>query len=222
MQLRDLIRKFRALATDTHQPYLWEDPDVIDWLNEGQDEACKRGRLLREEVLPGMCQIALEPGKHTYPLHEKAYEIIHLQIRPGSGSAPRPITLKSREWLDSECPRWREDPNPACIAIQDERSLRLVGMVELGDRLELEVYRLPLKPMACPTDAPEIHEGNHSMLIEWALHKAYSIPDSDTIDLQRSAAAEAKFTAHFGLPVDSDMRRATRIDVAHHMQLYLA
>ncbi len=222
MKLSDLIRRFRVLATDTQEPYFWTDPDVTGWLNDGQDEACKRGRLLREEVLTAMCRISLEPGKHTYPLHDKAYEIIHLQLRPGSGGPPRTLSLKSREWLDAELPQWRESPNPACIAVQDERTLRIVGKVEVGDRLELEVYRLPIKPMSCGTDAPEIHEGSHVKLIEWALHKAYSIPDADTIDLQRAAAAEAKFTAYFGPPVDSDMRRSTRTDVTHHTQLYLA
>lgn len=222
MKLRDLIRQFRVLATDTQQPYFWEDADVTEWLNEGQEEACKRGRLLREEVMASMCLIDLKPGKHTYPLHEKAYEIIHLQLRPGSGCAPRPIWLKSREWLDAENPRWREEQNPACIAIQDERTLRMVGKIEPGDQLELEVYRLPIKPMACPTDAPEIHDGSHVKLIEWALYKAYSIQDADTLDLKRSAVAEANFAAYFGLPVDGDMRRSTRTDVPHYVLSYLS
>ena len=47
MTLADLIRRFRVLADDKVQPYLWADEDVIDWLNDAQAQAAVRGRLLR-------------------------------------------------------------------------------------------------------------------------------------------------------------------------------
>ena len=105
-----------------------------------------------------------------------------------------------------------------------------MGQVEAGEVLHVEAYRLPLVPMAAPADpddpaavwpSPEIHEAHHEHLIQWALHKAFSVPDSELFDPERSMLAERAFTAYFGLLPDSDMRRQTREDVQHYVRGYM-
>lgn len=230
MTLADLIRRFRVLAKDVAEPYRAEDADVIDWLNDAQAQACVRGRLLVAEGDPALCLIELTVGQSIYPLHPKLYEIINLQIAD-SVRLPRPIALKSREWLNAELPEWRDYPRPACYAVQTDTGLRLVGTVQTGERLVVEAYRLPLAQLAAPADpddpaavwpSPEIHEAHHEHLIQWALHKAFSVPDSELFDPDRSALAERAFTDYFGQQPDSDMRRQTREDVEHHIKGYLA
>lgn len=215
MTLEDLIRRFRTLAVDNVQPYLFADEDVTDWLNDGQRQACIRGRLLREDDNQAVCEIALTPGQRTYPLHKAVYEIINARIVPVSGRS-RPVFLASREWLDENMPGWRDDHGPAEFAIQDDTSIRVVGAVTAGDKLAIECYRTPLKMLANDTDKPEIHEAHHEYLIQWALHKAFSVVDADTFDPQRSDRSEAAFTNYFGRMPDSDLRRMTRWDVPHH------
>jgi len=213
--LEELIRRFRTLAVDNVQPYLFADEDVTDWLNDGQRQACIRGRLLREDDNQAVCEIALTPGQRTYPLHKAVYEIINARIVPVSGRS-RPVFLASREWLDENMPGWRDDHGPAEFAIQDDTSIRVVGAVTAGDKLAIECYRTPLKMLANDTDKPEIHEAHHEYLIQWALHKAFSVVDADTFDPQRSDRSEAAFTNYFGRMPDSDLRRMTREDVPHH------
>ena len=220
MTLEDLIRRFRVLSLDNATPPFWADEDVTDWLNEAQNEACVRARLIREDELDAVCRISLTPGTHTYALHPLVYEIISLWIKPASGRK-RPVTLRSREWLNHHMPEWRDCTRPAEIAIQDDTTVRIVGAVEAGDTLELECYRLPLRPMANDTDKPEIHLAHHQHLIDWALHRAFSVPDAEAFDPNRAALAEQAFTRYFGLPPDSDMRRITRHDVVHHNTVYL-
>ena len=216
MDVEALIRRFRVLANDNAQPYFWADVDVTDWLNDAQAQACVRGRLIREDENPAVCQIALTPGQHTYPLHASVYELINLRIK-GSGTEPsRPMSIKSREWLDANVCDWRDMDEPSPWLIQDDTTLRVVGAIQAGDVLHLECYRLPLKQLANDMDKPEIHAAHHVHLIQWALHKAFSVPDADGFDAARSAAAEAEFTAYFGPMPDSDMRRTTREDVVHH------
>ena len=216
MTLENLIRRFRVLAQDTEQPFLWSDEAVIDWLNDAQAQACVRGRLIREDENPAVCQIALAPGQHTYPLHASVYELINLRIK-GSGTEPsRPMSIKSREWLDANVCDWRDMDEPSPWLIQDDTTLRVVGAIQAGDVLHLECYRLPLKQLANDMDKPEIHAAHHVHLIQWALHRAFSIPDTEDFDPARAASAEAAFTRYFGLLPDSDMRRTTREDVVHH------
>ena len=215
MTLEDLIRRFRVLAKDVAQPHHADDQDVTDWINDAQAQACVRGRLLVAEGDPLLCQIALMPGQSTYPLHRSLYELIDLRIATPAGEV-RKVVLKSREWLDAELPDWRDYPRKACFAVQNDTSLRLVGLIESGEVLHLEAYRLPLKKLADDMDKPEIHEAHHEHLIQWALHKAFSVPDSELFDPNRSVLSERAFTSYFGLLPDSDMRRSTREDVVHH------
>ena len=216
MDVEALIRRFRVLANDNAQPHFWADVDVTDWLNDAQAQACVRGRLIREDENPAVCQIALAPGQHTYPLHASVYELINLRIK-GSGTEPsRPMSIKSREWLDANVCDWRDMDEPSPWLIQDDTTLRVVGAIQAGDVLHLECYRLPLKQLANDMDKPEIHAAHHVHLIQWALHRAFSIPDTEAFDPARAASAEAAFTRYFGLLPDSDMRRATREDVVHH------
>ena len=230
MNLADLMRRFRTLAKDVEQPYRAEDSDVVDWLNDAQAQACVRGRLLVAEGDPALCLIELTAGQSVYPLHPKLYEIIKLQI--GSPDRlPRSVMLQSRAWMDAEMPDWRDYKRPACVAVQTDTGLRIVGAVETGERLVIEAYRLPLVTMALPANpadpnvvypTPEIHEAHHEHLIQWALHKAFSVPDSELFDPDRSTLAERAFTDYFGLMPDSDMRRQTREDVQHYVRGYMA
>ena len=220
MNLADLIRRFRVLSKDVVFPYRTEDQDVIDWLNDAQAQACVRGRLLVAEGDQLLCQIALTPGQSTYPLHRSLYELIDLRVITPTGEV-RKVVLKSREWLDAEFPEWRDCQRDCTMAIQTDTGLRLVGKVNAGEVLRLEAYRLPLKKLDNDTDKPEIHEAHHEHLIQWALHKAFSVPDSELFDPNRAALSERAFTSYFGRLPDSDMRRITREDVAHHNEAIL-
>lgn len=226
MTLEDLIRRFRVLAKDNvtassgnGKDLLFEDEDITDWLNDAQAQACVRGRLIREDANPAVCRIALDPAQHTYSLHKSVYEIINLRLVPLAGEA-RTVRLKSREWLDAQVPRWRDLDLPVRWAIQNDTTIRVVGQVGVGDALELECYRLPMKVMSSDGDKPEIHVAHHEHLIQWALHKAFSVPDAESFDPNRSALSEAAFTRYFGPPPDSDMRRSTREDEAQTTVVY--
>lgn len=215
MTLEELIRRFRVNVNDREIPYLCADEDVTDWLNEAQEQACIRARLLRDDSTLAVTRIPLVVGTHTYALHEAVYEIIILRLIHASGDEPTVLPIQSREWLDRNVPDWRETEEEAFCVIQDDTSIRVVGTFLAGDRIDLECQRLPLEPMAVSFDEPEIHRSHHIHLIDWAMHKAFSIPDVELFDPTRADKAEARFTRQFGLMPDADMRRITRHDVEH-------
>lgn len=220
MNLEDLIRRFRTLAGDKKAPFMWEDEDIRDWLNDAQVQACVRGRLLLEDADAAMCVIDIEADRHTYPLHEKLYELVRLDYKATGESCSTPIKVVSREWLDDKQPHWREIHRPTRYAIQGETSIRLAGTPTTAGVLTIEAYRLPREVMAQPASRPEIHEASHEHLINWALHKAFSVPDAQAFDPQRAALAEDAFTAYFGRMPDSDMRRMTREDTPQTIKVH--
>lgn len=212
MNLEQLIEQFRIDADDMKSPPLWESEWIAAWLTEAQDEAAIRGRLLLDDYTPALTQIPVTAGVSSYALHPKLYEIAVIDFVPEVGYV-QPVYLTSREKLDRDRNGWRNEPaGVPCSAIQTDTRLRLVPVPSVNGTLRLEAYRLPLKALVNDNDKPEIHEAHHRHLVHWALHRAFSKPDSEAIDKDRAALAEAAFTDYFGPRPDADLRRSTRGD----------
>lgn len=220
MTLEELIRSFRRRVKDAMAPYLTSTQDITDWLNEAEEEAALRGRLIKETVLADVCQIPLTVGTSVYPLHPSVTEIINLRILDADGhyDRHRGPKLVTQEWLDRNVPYWREDESRWCseYAVQDDTTIKVMGLIQAGDVLHIECYRLPLEPMESDDDTPEIGRPHHRFLVDWAMHQAYDVPDTDLFDPKRSAEAEKRFTDYFGERPNSNLRRATRTDEVQH------
>lgn len=219
--LKQLVARFRADATDEVEPHLFSTEFVKEALNEAEHEAAIRARLLHESDNDDVCEITLQAGKSVYPLHESLYEITHL-ARIEDGQPDTLLELKSVEWLDRNEPDWRTDHKYVLpYAVQMDTKIRLATPPKAAGLLRIECYRLPLRAMCNERDTPEIHTAHHEKLVYWALHRAFSRPDADGFDPQRSASALAMFTDYFGLRPDADLRRDSREDLHHANVSYL-
>ena len=212
MNLEQLTAQFRVDADDLTEPHFWEAEWIATWLTEAQAEAAIRKRLLYEASNPAVCQIAVAANAATHDLHKSLFELVHLRFQATGAATSSVVTIKSREELDRIRPGWRDETGTPRYAVQDDTRITLVPRPELAGTLHVEGYRVPLKALASDTDKPELHEAHHRHLVHWALHRAFSKPDSETIDPQRAAAAEAAFTRYFGPIPDADLRRSTRHD----------
>lgn len=218
MTLADLIATYRTDANDKVQPYFASDEEVTGWLNEAVVEAAIRGRLIHESEIAEVCQIAVVAGTASYPLHPSIYELSHVAFRQDGEATRKPVRLVSSEYLDAIMCDWRDAEGRPLYAIQGDSSLRLVPRPDAAGALILEGYRLPMEPMLLvekDTATPEINGAHHRHLVQWALHRGFSAPDTESFDPNRAAIAEAAFTQYFGLRPDSDLRRMTREDVPH-------
>lgn len=226
MNLEQLRRRFRALAKDTVENFLFADEDIADWLTEGEAEACLRGRLLLDDFTPAVCRAAVVPGVAVCKLHPRLYELVLVRFKAVGMARSDALSLVSREWLNENERDWRDADNWSYAsphrryAVQSETGLRIVPVPDVAGELLIEGYRLPLNPLQSDADTPEIHEASHEKLVQWALFRAFSVPDSETFDPQRSQNALGEFAQHFGLPVDSDLRRSTRTDQVQHNTAY--
>lgn len=218
MELRELIRRFRVESNDKVEPYFIEDDDVKAWLNDAVNEACIRSRLIYENNV----SISVQVGKSIYPLSKSIYEISRIWFEPSSGEKARPLTLVSTGELDRKFyDNWAELHGKPGYVVQTDTKIRLVPQPDVGGIIKLEGYRVPLSPLQADTDIPELNPIHHVYLIQWVLHKAFSVVDSEFFDPNRAAIAEQSFTDFFGARPDSDLRRITREDVDHHVQPFL-
>ena len=213
MNLEQLIGQFRIDADDTvTNPPLWADEWIAAWLTEAQAEAAIRGRLLYEAASAAVCQIAVAANTATHDLHKSLFELVHLRFQATGATTSSVLTIKARKELDRIRPGWRDETGTPRYAVQDDTRITLVPRPELAGTLHVEGYRVPLKALENDTDKPELHEAHNRHLVHWALHRAFSKPDSETIDPTRAATAETAFTRYFGPSPDADLRRSTRHD----------
>lgn len=217
MRREALRRRVRLLARDTTYPYFWHDEDIDDWLNEAQQEAAIRARLLRAtpQSHPALCEFSLTAGESAVTVPDALYEISHQEW--AEGSERRPLKLVSREWMDTTLPGWRAMPagEPAYL-VQDHQQLQVVPPPIADGSVRIEGYRLP-EPMQADNDEPRIPLAHHIHLVQWALHVGYSLPDADTFNPGKSQAAEAEFSRYFGARPDADLRADTRNDETHRI-----
>ncbi len=217
MHREALRRRVRLLAQDTTLPYLWQDEDIDDWLNEAQQEAAIRARLLRATPAshPALCEYTLAAGETAITVPDQLYEISHQEW--AAGSERRPLKLVSREWMDTTLPGWRAMPaaDPDYL-VQDRQQLEVVPPPIADGAVLIEGYRLP-EPMGADDEEPGIPLAHHIHLVQWALHVGYLMPDADMFNAGKSQAAEAEFTRYFGARPDADLRADTRNDETHRI-----
>lgn len=207
MTLAELIAVFRADTRDDAAPYLWSDTDVTRWLNEAQDEAAIRARLLFDADTPAYCQIAVLSGTRTYSVDAKVTEIVHAELEDGGGDT-HPVDIFTDIGLDRVNPGWRDD-DPRCPEALIHRGSTVTFDVEpdANYTLNLEVYRLSAAPMAVSGDSPEIAEVHHRHLINWAMYRGYGVPDTDGYNAGMEKARLKDFEDYFGPRPTADLRK---------------
>jgi hypothetical protein len=209
MNLSDLIAAFRSDADDQAEPYLFSPEDITAWLNEAQVEACIRARLIFDDTTKQTCQIAVKAGQATYPLDPSILKLDQLRLT----SQPAPLSRRFESELDGSNPSWQTlTGTPFCyIEKQEENVIQLVGVPVVDDTLLLAVFRKPLSDMAADADEPEIADHHHRRLVDWALFRAYNRRDADANALALATAADARFTAAFGVRLDANVQRKRRL-----------
>lgn len=222
MELSQLVAQYRADADDLVAPYLSSTVLVRGWINEAEEEAAVRGRLLFESSNADICQIvvdaaAVTAGTRVYTLHESVFHITRAVFIPDGSTTEYELHLTDRVEQDRAYPGWRSRVDIPRQAIQDDTKLELGCKPSVAGVIHIECYRTPLVLIEdSATETPEIHRSHHRHLIHWVLHRAYSRPDAEIYDPKRAAREEAMFTEHFGIRPNAQNRRNLEANRQHH------
>ncbi|MFA5387503.1 MAG: DUF6682 family protein [Candidatus Paceibacterota bacterium] len=194
--LLDIVR--RSDLDDAAQPYLWSDDDLIEYADDAQNEACRRGRLLVDSTTADTCQIAVLAGTHTYALDARVIRVNRARL---SGES-RPLGFRQMRKLDDLSPGWEDWSGTPEVILPDwqEGSIRLVPSPDSAGTLNLTVVRLPLATINDPDDAFEVRDEHLRNLRHWIVYRAFLKRDSETYDPERAAQALALFEREFGPP----------------------
>lgn len=216
MTLAELLAQFRVDAEDQVEGYLFPDAKVIPWLNMAEEEAALRANLLHESSDPGVCEVPVVVGTSVCPLHPSVFSVTYAAWTPTGSTERTELALIDRIEADRTLTDWRtRSEDPSSVIVEDTR-LRLTCVPSTAGLLYIECYRAPLSLMEASDDSPEISRAHHRHLVQWALHRAFSVPDAETFDPTRAEKAEIEFTRVFGIRPDAELRKGTQANRPQH------
>lgn len=214
MVVSELISAFRRDAGDAVKPYFFTDKDVIAWLNEAEDEACERARLIFDGTNQAICKLPFNAGARFARLHPSILEVVDAKWVTADTGTTQALRLTSRmhEETSGAFGRSSSDTGLPVLASHDEGMLTLWPIPNVAGHVWLQCYRRPVSQMDQPCDSPEIQEQHHKYLIQYALHRAFEVPDAETFDSTRSEKALKVFERRFGPREMATVARRSRAD----------
>lgn len=196
MTLSELITLYRAQAQDTAEPYFCSDELLTIYANEGQDEACRRGQLLRDAAST-LCTVAYAQDAESVALDYRVWNVLQAFVNG------QQVDVVGADEMAAFMPNWTaqtssaKQPTRVVTGVTNGR-LHLWPIPSQAGQIKLHVLRLPLNRMSNVNDRPEIRQEAHPALVEWMLYRAYSRQDADLGDPTKAATALRKFVAEFG------------------------
>ncbi|MEK7425737.1 MAG: hypothetical protein AAB131_18080 [Actinomycetota bacterium] len=229
MDAGQILVVFRSRVHDNVAPYLWSDLEAIEFLNDAQNEAAERARLLRDSTTAEICTVAVTAGTAVYLLDRRIISVerakldsqrLPMQITStpemdGPRSATRPGWPQqwraNGTWLADSGAGWETQTGTPYFLVLDAEGDRwkatLAGVPIANDTLRLQVFRLPLADIEDEADVPEIPARLHIRLVDWMEYRAYSKVDVETQNDELAARGANAFTSAFGERIDANVRR---------------
>ncbi|MBX9914086.1 MAG: hypothetical protein K2Y25_09315 [Pseudomonadaceae bacterium] len=197
--LRERLRK--SYLDDVAAPFLWSD-DLLDALiEESQQEAVIRSRMLHEVV-----SVVLVPGQGEYALPTTGLDVT--RVKP---AGLRPLARTSLQELD-DSGNWVARQGTAthysytALAFGGDGKLTIYPLPAAAGTAQVSLQRMPLA-IASDGAELEIPAHLHVHLLDWAAFRAFSLRDSDSEDSSRAAKHESVFTDRFGARLSANTLR---------------
>lgn len=202
MTLAELRAYVRERIRDTLEPYFFSDSTLTGYLNEAEDEACVRAKLIYDTSKT----LTLVADQAVYDLGASALSARFFLFDRFALSGPnyRILTTKVIAEMDNERPSWEDagsgipefvlmDQAPRKITLWPTPSSNVAG-----DTVRLRGFRYPLAAMSANDAEPEIDPQYHADLADWVMARCYSTHDFDAYNLALSKAHASDFDRAFG------------------------
>lgn len=196
MNLGQLIAQFRNYMDDKQAPYLWDDEEVILYINEAEREVARRSRCLTDSLDPEICYIPVTAGQSTYKLDPR---ILYLR-RVKTDQHNNLLCPVRCHLLEIEDNKWESRHGRVDRIVMDHnsRAITLYRVPSVDQTLRLTVVRLPVREMSSLSDVPEIPSEYHLQMLNYAYYLAYSKQDVEGKNMELANNFYQRFEMEFG------------------------
>jgi|WetSurSiteA1Bulk_404760.scaffolds.fasta_scaffold58909_2 hypothetical protein len=185
MNLGEIITLIGYRLDDIKVPYLWEDGELIQFINDAQNQVCEECGVLRDSSTAAICNVSITAGTSIYSIDSRVVKIFTVKL----GSSYQLLEQTTRENLNNDYPGWESQTGTPTTWIQDNTGkITLYPKPTANSTLYLYVSRYPLTQLANREDTPEIPWKYHPLLINGAIAQAYMKGDTETESMNRMAS----------------------------------
>lgn len=172
------VKAFREETMDEVQPYLWSDALILRYLDEAQTAFCRETEGLEDQIV-----VTVAAGIPAVRLPMKVRKIRAAYLE----GSPYGLKLISIEEAGADGMAPGVPGVPRVLVMGGRIGTAQVVPAPLEDtRIVLDVFRLPDERIESMTDELEVDEVYAPTLMHYALYRAYSRPDPDTMDRVRA------------------------------------
>ena len=227
-ELRENILYDRSDRIAGTPDYLWSDATLTRYINQAQNRLARHGLVIRDGLSPDATEMTIRTGVTEYTLNPSVLAVISAKMPGDTADLARAghaafQTYKQPDPYFFDPAQLSSMPPGKPLAYGTDEYLGAddfdaVSVVTLrlypeptaaydGQILRLRVVRLPLYPLANPTDTPEVPEEHHLEMLDWAAYLALRIVDVDGGMPARAAEFRASFEEHVKRARNTAMRK---------------
>jgi hypothetical protein len=179
----------------------WSDAELLEHLNEGEREVCRRIGAIRVSTGTGT-SLAVTSASASYVLDTKIIDVLRVKV-PGE---LYPMTRTTIDILDHTKPSWEvATGTPRSFFTDDSLVIWFYPAPDADKTLTLTISRLPLADMTT-SDPPEIAEKYHDGLKWWVLYRAMQKDDAKVDQSNKAGGKKEAFFLNefekvFGTPL---------------------
>jgi hypothetical protein len=203
------LDRARIELGDSVQPYFWDDPELLSYLDEAQVEFCREVPI-RDSRTPEICTLTYKAGATEVPYHPSIRRILNITRKDSNNVHWRiPLTTQenalalnspARSDYGVNIDATRELTRPSdyfqVYIDYDEDYLRFSSPSSTAGTLYLQVERLPLSPITECDQLLEVRPEYIPALVAWITFRAWLKQDGETFDESASSRAFALFERH--------------------------
>lgn len=202
MNLSELMGHLRcAVLRDDAAPYLWQDTELLRYLNQAQLEFARRTHILSDDE-SAFTSFSTVAGTSTYEFDDRIIAIteIGLEIDDGNGNLSyHGLRDRTRNQLKNSYSQGRPTQYNVQVA---QNKIRLYPVPDAVYTVRMLVARKPLRDLQNGRDVPEIPEDYHLTLCNFAAMKALMNNDPERSQMQAATDFRGQW--------DLDVRDAKR------------
>jgi hypothetical protein len=196
MNLSELMGHLRcSILRDDAKPYLWQDAELLRFLNQAENEFCRRTYCLSDDEST-FASFQTVAGTANYDLDDRIIFVAELGIELDDGLGNlsyHELADRTRNQLRNSYIQGRPYGYNLQVATN---KMRLYPVPDDVYQVRMVVVRLPLRDLQNGKDVPEIPERYHLALCDYAASLALMNNDPERSQMQSMREFRASWDLH--------------------------
>lgn len=181
-----LLTTLRRDLQDEIEPYLWQDEELLAYLDQAQVEFCRETGGIAD-ARSAFLHVPVPAGGEWVDIDPRILKVRSAEFHETDGHRYKLELMNAEDVEGHRCPHSLGVPLGLVLG-ESEDAARITYIPMQAGELRLVVYRLPLEPITTRDTAPEIALEHRPTLLYYAKYLSFSKTDAESFDKDSAAA----------------------------------